>query len=70
MGQEWDVEKPCEHCKCVWLKANDKIARRGCCKNGAWANLNNHDNSDSDDSDSDESDCSTIDVSFYCLTLN
>ena len=54
MGQEWDVDKPCEHCKCIWLKANDNIARRGCCKEGAWACLNNDDNSNREENEEEE----------------
>ena len=44
MEQEWDYNNPCEFCKCLYLKSEDKQSRKGCCKDGKWAI--NHENYD------------------------
>ena len=53
--QQWDYEHPCTYCGCVWLKANDRQYRRGCCKDSAWVRqaVNSSDGDDSIHSNDD-----------------
>ena len=49
MGQQWDYQHPCTHCGCVWLKANVRQYRRGCCKDGAWVRQAENSSDDKND---------------------
>jgi ribosomal protein L37AE/L43A len=39
MKQEWDDEHPCPYCHCTFLKSVKKKARRRCCNNGEYLQL-------------------------------
>ena len=34
--QIWDLNNPCEHCGCVFLKSESTNFRKLCCQNGSW----------------------------------